>query len=258
MWGDAVIALMLPALLLAASVAIFLPAPVDAGARFVQHLLSLSVQVLAAATAAAALFQAARTYGPRDHERRVWRLTAAAAVVWAIGLLIYALREWFGQTRSYPSAADGFLVGAFSLLLVALADEFRLVNPMLTPRQRLVLAGTGVLLWVVVIGGFMWPLLTSPLDPMEKWLDVFYASTIALLVPLALGPAMAFRGGASGYVWLGVAVGVALLALAALGFAYLTFYELYTDVHPINLLRVAGLVALSTSGAWHRRMIEAV
>src|SRR3990170_160140 len=202
---------MLPALLLAAGLAIFLPAPVDAGARFVQHLLSLSVQVLAAATAAATLFQAARTYGPRDHERRVWRLTAGAALVWAAGLLIYALREWFGQTRSYPSSADAFLVGAFLLLLAALADEFRLVNPMLTAQQR-----------------------------------------------LALGPAMAFRGGASGYVWLGIAVGVAGLTLASLGFVYLTFYELYTDVHPINLLRVAGLVALSASGAWHRRMIEAV
>src|SRR3990170_1377184 len=201
---------MLPALLLAAGLAIFLPAPVDAGARFVQHLLSLSVQVLAAATAAATLFQAARTYGPRDHERRVWRLNAGGAPGWAAGVVIQGL------------------------------------------------AGTGVLLWVVVIGGFMWPLLSSPLDPLEKGLDLFYASTIALLVPLALGPAMAFRGGASGYVWLGVAVGVAGLTLAGLGFAYLTFYELYTDVHPINLLRVAGLVALSASGAWQRRMIEAV
>ena len=249
---------MFPALLLAAGLAIFLPAPVDAGARFVQHLLSLSVQVLAAATAAATLFQAARTYGPRDHERRVWRLTAGAALVWAAGLLIYALREWFGQTRSYPSSADAFLVGAFLLLLAALADEFRLVNPMLTAQQRLVLAGSGVLIWVVVIGGFMWPLLSSPLDPLEKGLDLFYASTIALLVPVALGPVMAFHGGASRYVWLGIAVGVAGLTLASLGFVYLTFYELYTDVHPLNLLRVAGLVALSASGAWHRRMIEAV
>src|SRR3972149_726257 len=70
--------------------------------------------------------------GPRDRERRVWRLTAGAALVWAVGLLIYALREWFGQTRSYPSSADAFLVGAFLLLLAALADEFRLVHPLLT------------------------------------------------------------------------------------------------------------------------------
>jgi hypothetical protein len=252
------LALLLPVLLLAAGAAIFLPAPVEANARFVQHLLSLLVQVLSATTASVMLVQVARTYGPRDHERRVWRLAAAAALVWAAGLLVYALREWFGQARAYPSAADSFLVVAFLLLLLAMAAEFRLVRSMLTRRQRRILLGAGVLLWLVVIGGVMWPLLASPLDSTEKALDVFYASMIALLVPLALGPAMAFRGGASGYVWLGVAVGVACLTLASLGFAYLTTYELYTDVHPINLLRVAGLAALAASGAWHRRMIEAV
>ncbi len=249
---------MLPVLLLAAGLAVYLPAPVDAGARLVQHLLSVFLQVLTAGAAALALFQAARTYGPRDHERRVWRLAAVAVLVWAIGLLAYALGEWFGQTRAYPSVADAFLVGAFLLLFAAVADEFRLVNPMLTAQQRLVLLGTGVVLWLAVIGGFMWPLLASPLDPMEKGLDLFYASMAGLLVPLALGPALAFRGGMSGYVWLGVVAGVAGLALASLGFAYLTFYDLYTDVHPVNLLRVAGLTALAASGGWHRRMIEAV
>jgi len=251
-------ALLLPVLLLAAGLAVFLPAPVDAEARVLQHVFSLVVQIAAAATTALLLFGAARGYARRDHERRVWHLIAAATASWAGGLLTYALLEWFGRMRPYPSSADAFLLLAFLLLFVALLEEFRLVNRMLTARQRLALAGFGALLWIVVVGGFMWPLLLAPVDGLEKGLDLVYASMVALLLPLALGPAMAFRGGTSGYIWLGVALGVAALALAALGFAYLTSYDLYSDVHPINLLRVLGLAGLGASAAWHRRMIEAV
>ncbi len=249
---------MLPVLLVAAGLAVFLPAPVDAGARLAQHLLSLSLQILAAAAATTALLRAARTYSPGDHERRVWHLAALAPGIWGVGLLVHALRGWSGPARPYPSVADVFLVAAFLLLLAALGDEFLLVSSMLPPWQRLALAGSGALLGAALIGGFMGPVLSSPLGSLEKGLDLFYAGMPALLVPLALGPAIAFRGGASGYVWLGLAAGVTCLALAGLGLAYLAYYELYTDVHPVNLLRVAGLAALSASGTWHRRMVEAL
>lgn len=253
---SSILPLLLPAVVVAIGLAVFLPVPINLTGRFLQHLLSPAVQILAASSAAILLRQAAAGYGPRDRERRVWRLGALAAGLWVIGLLVYAIREWSGQARSYPSAADGFLVGAFLVLLLALAEEFRLVNSILTRGQRLLLAGGALALWVVVVVRFIWPMATSPLDPVEKSLDLFYASTVALLFPLALGPAMAFRGGSSGYVWLGVAGGVLCLALSGLGFAYLTSFEVYSDVHPINLLRVAGLAALGASGAWHRRMLE--
>jgi len=250
--------LLLPILVLGAGLAVFLPAPVDAEARILQHALSLLVQIAAAATTAALLSGAARLYAPRDHERRVWQLIAAATGSWMVGLVVYAGLEWFGPGRPYPSSADGFLVLAFLLLFAALVSEFRLVNRMLTGRQRLALLGVGAVLWIAVVGGFMWPLLLAPLDAAEKGLDLVYASTVALLLPLALGPAVAFRGGAAGYVWLGVALGVGALALAALGFAYLTSFDLYSDVHPVNLLRIVGLAGLGASAAWHRRMLEAV
>lgn len=250
--------LMVPVLLLAVGAAVFLPAPTDAGARLVQHLLGVVVQVLAAASAAVLLHQAARGYARGERERRVWLLGAGASAVWAAGVLVYAVREWSGQPRAYPSLADGFLVGASLLLAAALADEFRLVSPMLTRGQRLLLITSGVILWGVVIGRFMWPIVTAPLAGVEKGLGLFYASTVALLFPLALGPAVAFRGGASGYVWIGVAAGVLALAAANLGFAYLTTYDLYSDAHPINLLRVAGLAGLGASAAWQRRTIEAL
>src|SRR3989304_5421133 len=87
--------------------------------------------------------------------RKGWggRARRRPALVRPAGLLIYALREWFGQARSYPSSADAFLGGAFLLLLAALADEFRLVNPMLTTRQRLGLAGTRRVLLGGGLGG---------------------------------------------------------------------------------------------------------
>lgn len=250
--------LMVPVLLLAVGAAVFLPAPADARARLVQHLLGVTVQVLAAGSAAVLLAQAARGYGRGERERRVWLLSAAAAAAWTLGFLIYAVTEWAGTPRTYPSIADGFLVAATLMLTAALADEFRLVRPMLTRGQRLVLLGAGLALWGIVIGRFMWPIVAAPLAGMEKGLGLFYASSVALLFPLALGPAVAFRGGASGYVWMGIAAGVLALAAANLGFAYLTTYDLYSDAHPINLLRVAGLAGLGASAAWQRRMIEAL
>lgn len=250
--------LLVPLLLLAAAAAVFLPAPADARARLLQHLLGVTVQVLAAAAAAVLLHQAARGYGRGERERRVWLLSATAAAAWMVGFLIYAFTEWSGQPRAYPSTADGFLVAASVLLTAALADEFRLVRPMLTRGQRFLLIGSGLALWGIIVGRFMWPILAAPLGGVEKGLGLFYASSVALVFPLALGPAVAFRGGSSGYVWMGVAAGVLALAAANLGFAYLTTYDLYSDVHPINLLRVAGLAGLGASAAWQRRTIEAL
>jgi len=251
-------AFMVPLLLLAVGAAVFLPAPADARARVLQHLLGVTVQLLAAGSAAVLLAQAAGGYGRGERERRVWLLSAAAAAAWALGFLVYAATEWSGQPRAYPSTADGFLVAASLILAAALADEFRLVRPMLTRGQRLLLVFAGLALWGVVIGRFMWPIVAAPLASTEKGLGLFYASSVALLFPLALGPVVAFRGGASGYVWMGVAAGVLALAAANLGFAYLTTYDLYSNAHPINLLRVAGLASLGASAAWQRRTIEAL
>ncbi|HEV8339606.1 MAG TPA: hypothetical protein VGR25_08115 [bacterium] len=250
--------LMLPLLLLAAGAAVFLPSPADARARLLQHLLGVTLQVLAAGSAAVLLGQAARGYGRGERERRVWFLSAAAAAAWTIGFLIYAVRKWAGAPRTYPSTADGFLVAASLILAAALADEFWLIRPMLTRHQRVALIIAGLSLLIVVVGRFMWPIIVAPLAGTEKGLGLFYAGSVALLFPLALGPAVAFRGGASGYVWMGIAAGVLALAAANLGFVYLNTYDLYSDAHPINLLRVAGLAGLGASAAWQRRTVEAL
>ena len=69
---SSILPLLLPAVVVAMGLAVFLPVPMDLTGRFLQHLLSPAVQILAASSAAILLRQAAAGYGPRDHERRAF------------------------------------------------------------------------------------------------------------------------------------------------------------------------------------------
>ena len=250
--------LMLPVALLAAGVAVLVPGPATTASRVAQHVLSLTIQLLASASAAALAWQAARTYGPRDRERAVWFGLTAAAALWTAGLILYGAAEWSGRSRPYPSSADVAFAGAVAVLALALVGEWRAVAAMLSPGERRALLLGGVALAAAVVAGVLWPIALTPMDPLEKALDLFYPLAGLLLVPLGLAPAVAFRGGAAGGVWTMLAVGIFSLGAGSVGFAYLTWFDLYTDVHPVNLLRIGGFACIGAAAAWHRRASEAI
>jgi hypothetical protein len=227
--------------------------------RLVRHVLASVVQVLSPLVAGIGCLVATRAYTPGDRERGVWTVCTLATVAWAVGRALFAFRQWWGGTAvPYPSTADAFFAAFYLLLAVALAIEVRLVLPMLERPLRLGLTGLGLLGWYV---GFLYvlePILASGATPTQKLLAFFYPTVAVFLVPAGLAPALGFRGGASAAVWLTVALAAVCLAAASLGYAFLTWYGLYSDVHSVNALWVAGFMLLGIGGFWQRAVQEEV
>ena len=231
----------------------------DHQVRLVRHLVSAGVQIFAPLVATLGCLVAARAYVSGDRERLVWSTGALAAFSWAAGRMVFAANQWWGGivTQS-PSVADGFSVLFYVLLGVALLMEVRLVGPMIDRPVRLGLLALGV---AGLVAGFVFvvePIVQSSTSSIEKALAAFYPSAAVFFIPAGLAPALGFRGGTSAYVWLAVALGALCLALASLGHAMLSSYGLYSEVHSINALWVAGFMLLALGGFWQRMVQEEV
>ncbi len=227
--------------------------------RLLRHLVSTGVQIVAPLVATLGCLVAARAYASGDRERLVWSTGALAALSWAAGRMVFAADQWWGGIISQsPSVADGFSVLFYVLLGVALLMEVRLVGPMIDRPVRLGLLALGV---AGLVAGFVFvvePIVQSSTSSIEKALAVFYPSAAVFFIPAGLAPAVGFRGGTSAYVWLAVALGALCLALASLGHAMLSSYGLYSEVHSINALWVAGFMLLALGGFWQRMVQEEV
>ncbi len=227
--------------------------------RLMRHLVSTGVLIFAPLVAALGCLVAARAYVSGDRERVVWSTGALAAVSWAAGRMVFAADQWWGSLATQsPSAADGFFVLFYVLLGVALLMEVRLVGPMIDRPVRLGLVALGA---AGLAAGFVFvvePIVQSSTSNIEKALAAFYPTAAVFLIPAGLAPALGFRGGTSAYVWLAVAMGALCLALASLGHAMLSSYGLYSEVHSINALWVAGFMLLALGGFWQRMVQEEV
>ncbi len=231
----------------------------DHQVRLIRHLVSTGVQILAPLVATLGCLVAARAYASGDRERLVWSTGALAALSWAAGRMVFAANQWWGGIVSQsPSVADGFSVLFYVLLGVALLMEVRLVGPMIDRPVRVGLLALGV---AGIIAGFVFvvePIVQSSTSSIEKALAAFYPSAAVFFIPAGLAPALGFRGGTSAYVWLAVALGALCLALASLGHAMLSSYGIYSEVHSINALWVAGFMLLALGGFWQRMVQEEV
>jgi hypothetical protein len=189
----------------------------------------------------------------------VWTTGAVAALAWTAGRVVFAGYQWWGGTAlPYPSIADGFFVAFYILLAIALALEIRLVVPMVDRQVRLVLLALGVAGWALGFVYVLEPIVMSPAATIQKLLAAFYPTIAVFLIPAGLIPALGFRGGTSAYPWLAVAASALCLAAASLGYAFLTWYGLYSEVHSINALWIAGFIFLAVGGFWQRTVQEEV
>jgi len=228
-------------------------------ARLARHVLSTAVQIVAPLVAVLGCLAATRAYAPGDRERLVWIAGGAAALAWAAGRVVFAGYQWWGgMAVPYPSLADGFFVAFYVLLGLALGLEIRLVAPMVERPVRLGLFALGLAAWAIGFVRVVEPIMMSPVPFVEKALATFYPTAAVFLVPAGLLPALGFRGGTSAYVWVAVALAAVCLAIASLGYALLTWYHLYSEVHSINALWIVGFVLLAIGGFWQRMVQEEV
>lgn len=228
-------------------------------ARLARHVLATALQILAPMIAAIGCLAATRAYAPGDRERVVWGIGALGAAAWMAGRVIFAFYQWWGGTAlPYPSVADLFFVAFYVLIAVALVLEIRLVSPMVDRQSRILLIGLGVAAWAVGFVYVLEPIIFSSAAPAQKALAAFYPTAAVFLVPAGLMPAFGFRGGTSAYPWIAVAVAAVCLALASLGYTFLTWYDLYSDVHGVNVLWIVGFAVLGVGGFWQRMEQEEV
>ncbi len=228
-------------------------------ARLLRHMLATALQILTPLVAGIGCLAATRGYARGDRERIVWTTGAVAALAWTAGRIVFAWYQWVGGTAlPYPSIADGFFVAFYVLLAAALALEIRLVVPMVDRQVRLILLALGVAGWALGFVYILEPIVLSPVTPVHKILAAFYPTVAVFLIPAGLIPALGFRGGTSAYPWLAVAASALCLAAASLGYAFLTWYDLYSEVHSVNALWVAGFILLAVGGFWQRMVQEEV
>jgi hypothetical protein len=225
--------------------------------RLARHVLGSMVQIVAPLLAGIGCLAARRSYVEGDRERAVWSTGALAAFAWTIGRAVFAAYQWWGgRALPFPSVADGFFVVFYLLIGLALGLEIRLVAPIVDRPIRLALVALGVVGWAVGFAYIISPIVASPAPATVKALATFYPTIAVFLVPAGLLPAVGFRGGTSAYTWLAVAAAALCLALASLGYAFLIWYQLYSEVHTVNALWVAGFVFLALGGFWQRTVQE--
>ncbi len=244
------ILLAIPLALVAGESAIILPVPSGAQSRILQYAFSLAFQVVVAGIAFVLARRAAQAHEAHDPERGVWRQISLVALGWTIGLAVHGVAAWVGRPLAAPSAIDLFFLLALVIMITALVRPFRLANRLLTRVQRLGLVVATVLAWGAIVAGVVWPILISPVNLIGRGLGVFYAIVAASFLTMGLPTAVASWEPGRAFTWLAITLGACCLALAAAGVSYLMWLGLYSDVHPIGLLRVAGL-ALLAAGAWH-------
>ena len=179
-----------------------------------------------------------RSYDPDETARRIWLPLMIGFLLWGIGDTLWAFYDLGpGADIPYPSPADIAWTVAFPFLWVGLWRRYRSLGVPLSRRQWLAPAII-VVVGLIVFGAVLWPILTYPEydRQMERLLDIFYPLGELILFSSAVVVAASVRGGRLSSPWLAIAVGIAVLSLADLVFAYATWQEVYLIEGPPNLI----------------------
>jgi hypothetical protein len=181
-----------------------------------------------------------RSYDPGEAARRIWLPLMIGFFLWGIGDSLWAFYDLQpGADIPYPSPADIAWTAAFPFLWVGLWRRYRSLGVPLGRGQWLAPAII-LLVGLVVFVAVLWPILTyTEYDrQIERLLDVFYPLGELILFAGAVVVAASVRGGRLSPPWLAIALGIAVLSLADLVFAYATWHEVYLIEGPPNLITI--------------------
>jgi hypothetical protein len=205
-----------------------------------------------------------RSYDPDEAARRIWLPLMIGFFLWAIGDSLWAYYDLrTGADIPYPSLADIAWTVAFPFLWVGLWRRYRSLGVRFGRRQWLA-PTTIVVVGLIAFGAVLWPILTyAQYDRLiERVLDVFYPVGELILFASAIVVAASVRGGRLESPWLAIALGIAVLSLADLVFAYATWHELYLIEGPPNLITILsdapymGAYAIIAVGAYALGRLE--
>lgn len=202
--------------------------------RFVVAVADIGEIVVVGLAAVVLLVTAARL-GPSSSVGRPWLLIGAGAVSYAIGDLVWTVIE-VGQGREvpYPGVPDLFYLLEHPLVAAGILAAGLAFRGLVDVRRPALLAGVvGAALSVTVLAWVLVPrVLSDPAVPIaEKALSTLYplADILLMLAPavFVVGVVSVLGGGRLAWPWWAVAAGALLIALADIGYSWLSAADLY-------------------------------
>jgi len=200
-------------------------------------------------------FSTLKRYGwiKRAEFFKVWLAFSLGILLWFLGELTWAVHVLYLNVNPYPSFADGFYLGGYVFLFVALTLVFKMFKkgfskPMLVETA----SATGILALVVTYSLFL-PVAAPSDDLVTLALDVAYPALDVLLFFFAFAILLVFLEGEVGKAWFFLTLGVILNVVADLLFSYAELRGFYYEGHPFELLWLWGYVAFLLGFYIHKK-----
>lgn len=208
--------------------------PLGSGSRaWVSNL----VTVLAAWAVVILAFLLLRSYDRREMAWRIWVAMLFGFLLWGIGEILWAYYDLRpGGEVPFPSLADLLWAVGYLPLWVALWLRFRSIEVRPGPGHFLALVAVA-LIGAIAVRYVLWPIVTyKDFDrPIEQFLDLLYPIGDLVILAGSMLVAVAVRGGRLSLPWQVISLGMVVLGLADLIFAFATWNEIYVTEGPLNL-----------------------
>jgi hypothetical protein len=202
----------------------------------------------------------------KKEANKVWLL-------FGIGLVMYALAEisWLiyllaGMEPPYPGPSDLIYFIAYSFMIVALFNKYRMFNIYPTKRRVIILwMICGIML--ILIGIFVVAPIVSgaaETNPLETLVNLYYPLADFVILMIALYLIFTLWGGRISSSWMLIGAGALVLALADILFVYADWNGLYypgTQINVISKIVDMGYIQfalLFASGVFMQRQLISI
>jgi len=179
------------------------------------------------------------TASSKDVSKRIWGLVTIGMVSWLVAESIWGFYEVIlGQNIPYPSIADLFWLFGYIPFYAALVIQYRIFQTTPTQRQKLIIA---VLTIVFALAGSLLVLkpIVESFDPgkvLESLLNVAYPLFDLILLILTVVIVFAVEQGRFSFTWRLLSLGLVLMSLGDIMFAYTSTVGTYSPQGGLNAI----------------------
>lgn len=208
--------------------------------------------VIAALIATFLGYSAAKIYGWNSVGGKIFYIFGTGLLFFFLGELSWMIYEVIMAVEApYPSIADAFwLIGLLAIIIAIYVKIFSTgVKEVLSRSRILKSAIASIILLSVSMYFVLLPILVSPESEFkggltEKIIDLVYPIGEIIIMFGAIGIYAAHRRGTLGITWGLIIIYLILNFIFDTSFSYLTWNDLYSTGHPIDLLYFAGYLLL--------------
>jgi hypothetical protein len=165
------------------------------------------------------------------------RWLAFGFLLWSLGEVTYSFYALFlGVAIPYPSIADLFWLSGYPLVLVGMIVFLQQFRFALKRKTVMIALSVSIIATGLIAAFLILPVISISPDLMTNIVGLAYPILdVALLFASIVGILM-FRGGRVAHGWKWLTIASVLIALADIGFSYLTAKGKYYDGHPVEVL----------------------